>query len=553
MRKKDKLRENKKGILQSFKILWSFMGRKEKVYCVLILISLLFMPFLKVWQSMLPSIILSRLVGENVKVLGFIDLSMLSDIAFYVIVILSIPVLWIIGMIIYRAVDVFARRMMCVANEKVQELLLEERKNLDFKMTNGEVYYIVKNAVDNIYNIIEPAFWDYYMGFFSFIAIFIQFFIFDVYVGLMAIAYFFLLLICVILRTKFQAKVVDRIENINGKIGNHFLMSLTNLPMITMFSSKAKEFKVLNGMNKEFYKEHKTRANIGFWYWIIITFVEYAGVLGIILFLILTNHANLATTVTATLTMTDYIMTNVENWGYSLNNLQVASIKLCNLSKIYPEKKDLVKTEKEKLDIGEIEKIEVKDYFVKVENFEKKYNQVFKKGKIYLLSGQSGAGKTTLINAICGLREIESGTLIVNDKIKLKNLYNYRDKIVYLFQDSILFDRSLKENIAYPEDELNNKASELVEKFNMKKILNRNVNTSIKNILSGGEKKRVDIIRTLSKDREIYLFDEPTNELDNNNVMEVLEEIKNVASDKIAIIISHDERCFDIADEIVYL
>lgn len=130
MRKKDKLRENKKGILQSFKILWFFMGRKEKVYCVLILISLLFMPFLKVWQSMLPSIILSRLVGENVKVLGFIDLSMLSDIAFYVIVILSIPVLWIIGMIIYRAVDVFARRMMCVVNEKVQELLLEERKNV---------------------------------------------------------------------------------------------------------------------------------------------------------------------------------------------------------------------------------------------------------------------------------------------------------------------------------------------------------------------------------------------------------------------------------------
>ena len=553
MRKKDKLRENKKGILQSFKILWSFMGRKEKVYCVLILISLLFMPFLKVWQSMLPSIILSRLVGENAKVLGFIDLSMLSDIAFYVIVILSIPVLWIIGMIVYRAVDVFARRMICVANEKVQELLLEERKNLDFKMTNGEVYYIVKNAVDNIYSIIEPVFWEYFMGFLSFIAIFIQFFIFDVYVGLMAIAYFFLLLICVILRTKFQAKVVDRIENINGKIGNHFLMSLTNLPMITMFSSKAKEFKVLNGLNKKFYKEQKTRANIGFWYWIIITFVEYAGVLGIILFLILTNHANLATTVTATLTMTDYIMTNVENWGYSLNNLQVASIKLCNLSKIYPEKKDLVKTEKEKLDIGEIEKIEVKDYFVKVENFEKKYNQVFKKGKIYLLSGQSGAGKTTLINAICGLREIESGTLIVNDKIKLKNLYNYRDKIVYLFQDSILFDRSLKENIAYPEDELNNKATELVEKFNMKKILNRNVNTSIKNILSGGEKKRVDIIRTLSKDREIYLFDEPTNELDNNNVMEVLEEIKNVASDKIVIIISHDERCFDIADEIVCL
>lgn len=551
---KNHFKQNKKGIFQSFKILWSFMGRKEKVYCVLILISLLFMPFLKVWQSMLPSIILSRIVDENVKVLGFIDLSMLSDIAFYVIVILSIPVLWIIGMLIYRAIDIFARRMMCVANEKVQELLLEERKNLDFKMTNGEVYYIVKNAVDNIYNIIEPTFWTYIVGTLSFIAIFIQFFIFDVYVGLMAVAYFVLLLVCVLLRTKVQAKVVDRIENINGKIGNHFLMSLTNLPMITMFSSKVKELKVLSTMNKEFYKENKTRANIGFWYWIIITFVEYAGVLGIILYLILTNHESLATTVTATLTMTDYIMSNVENWGYSLNDLQIASLKLCNLSKIYPEKRDLVKVEKEKVDFGKIEKLEVKDYFVKVENFEKTYNQVFKKGKIYLLSGQSGAGKTTLVNAICGLREIESGNLVINDKVELKNLYNYRDRIVYLFQDSILFDRSLQENIAYPDDDLNQKAKDLIDKFNMKKLLNRKVNTSIKNVLSGGEKKRVDIIRTLSKGKEIYLFDEPTNELDSSNVSEVLEEIKNVASEnKIVIIISHDNRCFDIADEIVKL
>lgn len=551
---KENLKENKKGIFQSFKVLWSFMGRKEKVYCVLILISLLFMPFLKVWQSMLPSIILSRLVDENVKVLGFIDLSMLSDIDFYVIVILSIPVLWIIGMLIYRAIDIFARHMMCVANEKVQELLLEERKNLDFKMTNGEVYYIVKNAVDNIYNIIEPTFWTYIVGTLSFIAIFIQFFIFDIYVGLMAVAYFVLLLVCVLLRTKVQAKVVDRIENINGKIGNHFLMSLTNLPMITMFSSKVKELKVLSTINKEFYKENKTRANIGFWYWIIITFVEYAGVLGIILYLILTNYESLATTVTATLTMTDYIMSNVENWGYSLNDLQIASLKLCNLSKIYPEKRDLVKVEKEKVDFGKIEKLEVKDYFVKVENFEKTYNQVFKKGKIYLLSGQSGAGKTTLVNAICGLREIESGNLVINDKVELKNLYNYRDRIVYLFQDSILFDRSLQENIAYPDDDLNQKAKDLIDKFNMKKLLNRKVNTSIKNVLSGGEKKRVDIIRTLSKDKEIYLFDEPTNELDSSNVSEVLEEIKNVASEnKIVIIISHDNRCFDIADEIVKL
>ena len=136
----------------------------------------------------------------------------------------------------------------------------------------------------------------------------------------------------------------------------------------------------------------------------------------------------------------------------------------------------------------------------------------------------------------------------------MKNLYNYRDKVVYLFQDSLLFDRSLKENIAYPDDNLNEKAEELIDKFNIKKIINRNVQTSIKNILSGGEKKRVDLIRTLSKDKDIYLFDEPTNELDGENVKIALEEIRNVVNkNKIVILISHDDRCFEIADEIIYL
>ena len=549
-----KAKKEKKGIFQSFKILWSFAGPKEKLYCVLILISTLIVPFIHIFTSFLPSLVLSRIVDEDVKILGFIDLSMLSDGWYYSVVILSIPVLWFFGMLVYRAIDIFARRMMCIANEKVQEILLTERKNLDFKMTNGEVHYIVKNAVDNIYNIIEPSMWTYLTSILSLIAIIIQLFIFNVYVGLMGIAYFVLLLVCVLLRTKVQMKVVDNIEEINGKIGNHFLMSLTNLPMITMFASKIKELSVLKKLNNDFYKENKKRANICFWYWTIIIFVEYGGMLGIIFYLVFTNQPNLATTITSVLTMLNYLMSTVENWGFSLNNLQVASIKLCNLTKIYPERKDLIKNESQKFELEKINKIEVKDYFVKVESFEKTYNQVFESGKIYLLSGQSGAGKTTLINAICGLREIESGNLIVNGQQQMRNLYNFRDKIVYLFQDSILFDRSLKENLAYPDDELNDRANELIDRFNMKKLLNRKVDTSIKNLLSGGEKKRVDIIRTLSKDKDVYLFDEPTNELDSENVIKVLEEIKKISGEnKLVIVISHDERCFEIADEIVYL
>lgn len=522
--------KNKKGIFKSFRILWEIMGHKEKVYCVLIIISTLFMPFIHIFNSFLPSLILARIIGENIKILGFIDLSSLSDGWYYSVVVLMIPLLWVLGMLIYRFIDIFARKIMCIANEKMQDLILMERKNLDFKMTTGEAYYIVKNAVDNIYNIIEPAIWNYLTGLLSLLVMLIQLFIFDFYVGLMSVGYFVLVFVCIIFRTKYQIKVMDKIESINGKIGNHFLMSLTNLPMITMFSSKIKELAVLKKMNNEFFKENKKRANVCFWYWVVVLFVEYGGILGIILYLIFTNQPNLATTITSTLTMLESLMRTIQDWGFSLNDLQIASLKLCNIEKLYPN--DLIKELKDKKEIKNIKKIEVKDYFVKVENFEKRYDCSFSQGKIYLLSGQSGAGKTTLINAICGLREIEEGTLIVNGKHKIKNLYNYRDKVAYLFQDSILFDRSLKENISYPDDVLNEQAETLIEKFGMEKVVNRNVETSIKNVLSGGEKKRVDLIRTLSKNKDIYLFDEPTNELDSENVKITLEEIRNVAQKK---------------------
>ena len=172
-----------------------------------------------------------------------------------------------------------------------------------------------------------------------------------------------------------------------------------------------------------------------------------------------------------------------------------------------------------------------------------------------MISGQSGQGKTTLINAICGLREIESGCIVINNKYKIKNMYEYREKISYLFQDSILFDRPISQNVAYPEDNLDDKMRELVTVFDINHLVDRDdISGSLAGTLSGGEKKRIDIVRTISKDRDIYLFDEPTNDLDPVNVERVLEQIKNLAlSNKIVIVVSHDKRCVNIADEIVKL
>ncbi len=556
--KKSNKNQLKLGVLQSYKLLWKFMGIKEKITFISIFALSFLSALTHTYAAIIPSLVIARFTGEEIFFLKWFPILDLSVTAYMCVVFGIIVACWVVGMLHYRMIDVFSRKMMCIVNENVQDIILKERKNLDFGMTTGEANYILKSAVDNIYGLIEPVCWRFVTNIISVLFMTIQLFSLGIVMGFMTIALIAIILLCVYIRTKIQKPVVEKIENTNAKIGNHFLMSLTNLPMITIFNSKKRELAELKKLNDKFYKVNKTRANIGFWYWLIVISIEYIG-LGAMVIIFANMNKGVAIVASVTIIINEImtIYNMVDGWGYILSDLQTAAIKFCNLQKLFPEKKELLKDAKHinsDIQNAPIESVEVKDYSVEIGDFKKTYNIKFNAGKIYVISGQSGQGKTTLVNAICGLREISSGSLIINNKHQTKSLYDYRNKISYLFQDSLLFDRSIEENIAYPDEELSEKARQLIEFFDISKIIKRKNNELATQKLSGGEKKRIDIIRTISKDKELYFLDEPTNDLDAKNVLRVLEQIKILASEnKIVIVISHDDRCIEIADELVSL
>ena len=554
-----KEKKKKLGLNQALSILWKFMTTKEKFEFVAIAFLSFFPALISIYMAMIPSIFIAKFTGEDFLIFGFLNLSPLSDVTFIFVVFAILIAMYSISMIIYRAVDVFARKMMCIANTKVEELLLLERKNLDFGMTNGEANYIAKNAVDNIYHIIQPLCWNFLRGCFFMIFVMTQIFLLDIYIALIEVAMVGVVGLTIYLRTKIQKNIVKDIENSNAKIGNHFLMTLINLPMITIFKSKKKEMEELGILNTTFKKHNMKLANLTFVYWVVLCAIKYLSIAGILFFYyVMAEPASLATNLVLLFNLTIKIYTSVEDWGFQISDMQSASIKLCNLKLLFPENRDVKKqlsSINENVKNSKIWSIKVDNYYVHLGNFEKTYSTSFQSGKVYVLSGQSGNGKTTLINAICGLREIESGNLVINRKEIVPSLYEYRDKICYLFQESILFDRPIEDNLAYPEEVMNEKTLSLVDEFDIKKLLLRDKTTSsFAKSLSGGEKKRVEFIRTISKDKDIYFFDEPTNELDPANVEKVLHEIKQLALDnKIVVVISHDKRLLSIADKIVQL
>lgn len=176
----------------------------------------------------------------------------------------------------------------------------------------------------------------------------------------------------------------------------------------------------------------------------------------------------------------------------------------------------------------------------------------FKTGFFYLIQGQSGIGKTSLINILGLLRKPKAGQVKWNN-ISLWNLNkesqaNFRNKnIGFVFQQNNLIENlSVKDNILLPllkgcksNDEVKDKLNEIVDFLQIKDLL-----TKLPKDLSGGEEQRVAIARALISDSEIILADEPTSSLDKGNTCKIYSLLQMLANKlgKLVIVVSHETR-----------
>ena len=178
----------------------------------------------------------------------------------------------------------------------------------------------------------------------------------------------------------------------------------------------------------------------------------------------------------------------------------------------------------------------------------KNFNYIFKPGKIYMIQGKNGSGKTTLLNVITGLNKNYSGTILYNDQdiksIESNLLFNH---IGYILQNNHIFSSSIKYNILLGRKYTDQFLLNSMEKFN----LSRDIYKLDKNIseydhgLSGGEIKKIAILRILIFNYDIYLLDEIFNGVDYNTKKEIYKFINELAKEKIIICIDHNTINFD--------
>lgn len=188
-------------------------------------------------------------------------------------------------------------------------------------------------------------------------------------------------------------------------------------------------------------------------------------------------------------------------------------------------------------------------------------NFEFQRGKINVIKGKSGEGKSTLIDLILGLLKPTSGRIYINDtNLQDVKPYSYRSIISYVPQDSKLLNMSIKENILigsnYRDEKKFKKALELSGLESINNEFSNSIETIVGesgNEVSGGQRQRILIARGLykAKNSSVLLLDEPTSSLDIYNQSKIIETIKNIKNNIFLIVATHDKRILDIADNVL--
>ena len=179
----------------------------------------------------------------------------------------------------------------------------------------------------------------------------------------------------------------------------------------------------------------------------------------------------------------------------------------------------------------------------------KDINLEFRKNEFVAILGASGSGKTTLLNIIGGLDQYDKGDLIINNistkKFKSIDWDRYRNNCIgFIFQNYNLIPHiSLLDNVemGMTLSGANAKARKKKALEALKKVGLLEHSHKKPNELSGGQMQRVSIARALANDPEIILADEPTGALDSKTSVQIMELIKEIAKDKLVIMVTHNE------------
>ncbi|MEK4418064.1 MULTISPECIES: ABC transporter ATP-binding protein [Bacillus] len=171
-------------------------------------------------------------------------------------------------------------------------------------------------------------------------------------------------------------------------------------------------------------------------------------------------------------------------------------------------------------------------------------------GEFVIIVGESGAGKTTLLKLMTGLYKPSNGSVVY---------YGQKARMTTVWQEPRFFRTTVKENMYFREEYLENELEKNIDLINMKPII-RDLPKGIQTVLhksgeelSGGERKRLALLRAIGSNPNLIILDEPTEGLDPSNQETVWNMIEGLGRDVTRIVATHDVEKVILADRVVIM
>lgn len=354
-------------------------------------------------------------------------------------------------------------------------------------------------------------------------------------------------------------KYSKRQKNENDKLiglTNETLLGLRDIQTLNFSASLNNKYDLIYKNWKKIYNnkkkyERNRKAILKNFLVVIKTIVYFIG-----MYLIINKHITIGTMIII-ISYFDSLFSSSETIMNASQSIREQNISVNRIKEILEYNNMKERKLKRIKDI--VGKIEFKNVFFSYNNekFLENLNFTIKPNEITAITGNNGAGKTTIINLILRLYCPIKGEILIDD-IDINNIdkKSYLNQISILNQDTYLFNISIRENFNLINSDI--KKQEEICKFvgidKFIKSLPEGYNTVIdenSHNISGGQKKLLSLARTLLKESKILVFDEATSSLDKNKIQNIINILKKLKNNHIIIVITHKKELINIADETI--
>jgi subfamily B ATP-binding cassette protein MsbA len=358
---------------------------------------------------------------------------------------------------------------------------------------------------------------------------------------------------------KKMKKLSFRSQESNSDITTHLSETFNNIEIIKANSTENIEAKKFAAHNKNFFqiniKSVKTNE-------LVSPIMETLGAIAVAVVIVVGGHNVIAEELSvgsffSFMTALFMLYTPIKRLSSLYNKMQDALAASERVNEIFNTKATIL-TGDDKFPL-KIQTVEFKNTQLQYDDFIalKNINLKASRGEKIALVGDSGGGKSSLVNLIIRFYEISEGEILFNNKcIKDIDIKSLREQISIVTQRVYIFNDTIAANVAYGQEIDKEKVIHALKQAHAYKFvtsLENGLDTKLDEFgtnLSGGQRQRIAIARALYKNPQILILDEATSALDNESESIISEVIDEVSKDKITFVIAHRLSTIKSADRI---